>query len=55
MSLKRFLLINLSEAEDQRFHLFEPKGRINLSEAEDQRFHLFEPKGRVLKSSFAEP
>jgi hypothetical protein len=28
MSLKRFLLINLSEAEDQRFHLFEPKGRV---------------------------
>jgi hypothetical protein len=27
-SLKRFLLINLGEAEDQRFELFEPEGRV---------------------------
>jgi hypothetical protein len=25
-SLKRFLLINLGETEDQRFELFEPEG-----------------------------
>jgi hypothetical protein len=27
-SLKRFLLINLGDAEDQRFQLFEPEGRV---------------------------
>jgi len=27
-SLKRFLRINLGEAEDQRFELFEPEGRV---------------------------
>jgi len=27
-SLKRFLRINLGEAEDLRFELFEPEGRV---------------------------
>ena len=27
-SLRRFLLINLGAAEDQRFQLFEPEGRV---------------------------
>jgi hypothetical protein len=31
-SLKRFLRINLGEAEDQRFELFEPEGRFRPSE-----------------------
>ncbi len=28
LGLKRFLLINLGEVEDQRFKLFEPEGRV---------------------------
>jgi len=29
-SLKCFVLINLGEAEDKRFQLFEPEGRVFL-------------------------
>ena len=37
-SLKRFMLINLSEAEDKRFQLFEPKGRVLKSPEASLRF-----------------
>jgi hypothetical protein len=37
-SLKRFLLINLGEAEDKRFQLFEPKGRVLKSPGGSLRF-----------------
>jgi hypothetical protein len=37
-SLKRFLLINLCEAEDQRFQLFEPEGRVLESPGASLRF-----------------
>jgi hypothetical protein len=37
-SLKRFLLINLGEAEDQRFELLEPKGRVFKSPGASLRF-----------------
>jgi hypothetical protein len=37
-SLKRFLLINLGEAEDQRFELFEPEGRVLKSSGASLRF-----------------
>ena len=37
-SLKRFLLINLSAAEDQRFELFEPEGRVFKSPGASPRF-----------------
>jgi len=32
------LLINLGEAEDQRFHLFEPKWRVLKSPGAELRF-----------------
>jgi len=37
-ALKRFLLINLGEAEDKRFQLFEPKGRVLKSPGASLRF-----------------
>jgi hypothetical protein len=37
-SLKRFLRINLGEAEDQRFELFEPEGRVFKSPGASLRF-----------------
>jgi hypothetical protein len=37
-SLKRFLRINLGEAEDQRFELFEPEGRVFNSPGASLRF-----------------
>jgi len=37
-SLKRFLLINLGAAEDQRFQLFEPEGRVLESPGANLRF-----------------
>jgi hypothetical protein len=37
-SLKRFLLINLGEAEDQRFQLLEPEGRVLKSPGASLRF-----------------
>jgi hypothetical protein len=37
-SLKRFLLINFGEAEDKRFQLFEPKGRVLKSPGASLRF-----------------
>ena len=37
-SLKRFVLINLSEAEDKRFQLFEPEGRVLKSPGASLRF-----------------
>jgi hypothetical protein len=37
-SLKRFLLINLGEAEDKRFQLFEPEGRVLKSLGASLRF-----------------
>jgi hypothetical protein len=37
-SLKRFLLMNLGEAEDQRFELFEPEGRVFKSPGASLRF-----------------
>jgi len=37
-SLKRFLLINLGAAEDQRFQLLEPKGRVLESPEASLRF-----------------
>jgi hypothetical protein len=36
--LKRFVLINLSEAEDMRFQLFEPEGRVLKSPGASLRF-----------------
>ena len=37
-SLKRFVLINLGEAEDKRFQLFEPYGRVLKSPGASLRF-----------------
>jgi len=37
-SLKRALLINLGEAEDERFELFEPGGRVFKSPGASLRF-----------------
>ena len=37
-SLRRFLAINLGEAEDQRFQLFEPEGRVLKSPGASLRF-----------------
>ena len=37
-SLRRFLLINLGAAEDQRFELFEPEGRVFKSPKASLRF-----------------
>jgi hypothetical protein len=37
-SLKRFLRINLGEAEDERFELFEPEGRVFKSPGASLRF-----------------
>jgi hypothetical protein len=37
-ALKRFLLINLGEAEDKRFQLFEPKGRVLKSPGASLKF-----------------
>ena len=37
-SLKRFLLINLGEAKDQRFQLVEPEGRVLESPGASPRF-----------------
>jgi hypothetical protein len=37
-SLERFLRINLGEAEDQRFELFEPEGRVFKSPGASLRF-----------------
>jgi hypothetical protein len=37
-SLKRFLRINLGEAEDLRFELFEPEGRVFKSPGASLRF-----------------
>jgi hypothetical protein len=37
-SLKRFVLINLGEAEDKRFQLFEPEGRVLKSPGASLRF-----------------
>jgi hypothetical protein len=37
-SLRRFLLINLGEAEDQRFELSEPAGRVFKSPGASLRF-----------------
>jgi hypothetical protein len=37
-SLKRFLLINLGEAEDKRYQLFEPEGRVLISPGASPRF-----------------
>jgi len=37
-SLKRFLLINLGVAEDRRFKLFEPEGRVFKSPGASLRF-----------------
>ncbi len=37
-SLKRLLRINLGEAEDQRFELFEPEGRVFKSPGASLRF-----------------
>jgi hypothetical protein len=37
-SLKRFLRINLGAAEDQRFELFEPEGRVFKSPGASLRF-----------------
>jgi hypothetical protein len=37
-SLKRFLRINLGEAKDQRFQLFEPEGRVLKSPGASLRF-----------------
>jgi hypothetical protein len=37
-SLKRFLLINLGAAEEKRFQLFEPKGRVLKSTGASHRF-----------------
>ena len=37
-SLKRFVLINLGEAEDKRFQLFEPYGRVLKAPGASLRF-----------------
>jgi hypothetical protein len=37
-SLKRFLLINLGEAEDAQYQLFEPEGRVLISPGASLRF-----------------
>jgi hypothetical protein len=37
-SLKRFLLINLGTAEEQRYQLFEPEGRVLISPGASLRF-----------------
>jgi len=37
-SLRRFLAINLGEAEDQRFQLLEPEGRVLKSPGASLRF-----------------
>ena len=37
-SLRRFLLINLGAAKDQRFELFEPEGRVFKSPGASLRF-----------------
>jgi hypothetical protein len=38
VALKHFLLINLSEAEDERFELFEPEGGVFKSPGASVRF-----------------
>jgi hypothetical protein len=37
-SLKRFLLTNLGEAENKRYQLFEPEGRVLISPGASLRF-----------------
>jgi hypothetical protein len=37
-SLKRFLPLNLGEAEDMRYQLFEPEGRVLISPGASLRF-----------------
>jgi hypothetical protein len=36
--LKRFLLINFGEAQDKRYQLFEPEGRVLISPGASLRF-----------------
>jgi hypothetical protein len=36
--LKRFLLMNVGEAEDKRYQLFEPEGRVLISPGASLRF-----------------
>jgi hypothetical protein len=49
-SLKRFLFINLGEAEDQRFQLFEPEGRVLTSPGASLR--LIKKRFRISQKEF---
>jgi hypothetical protein len=51
-SLKRFLSINLGEAEDQRCQLFEPGGRVLTSPGASLR--LVKKRFRTSEKGFAQ-